>query len=327
MKVCMLNSIFKILKLNQIKIIIIGLIVINFWGCDALFVDDLTGQKVELVKPNDNYTTGQYKVYFEWEEMDDAEEYELMVVTVTDNSFSYYLDTVVTDLSYTAVLVPDEYNWFVIASNYYGEAYSDTLYLVVDSSGSSTNFIPEIESPTTSYVNDETIKFSWSTYVDVDEFRFEIREGDWEDGDIDSSIIISGSAISVEFSEGEYSWGVQSIIDNVYSSFVYQDLIIDLTDPDDPELDSPDDNSTSSDSEVEFSWESTSDDGAPIYDVLYISTSKNFTTSTLVESIKSTDETVTYEFEESGTYYWRVKTFDKAGNSSDYSDSRSITID
>jgi len=87
------------------------------------------------------------------------------------------------------------------------------------------------------------------------------------------------------------------------------------------------DNVTST-SIVTFNWSNGSDTGniqSAITNTIQVSPDINF--NTLLISEDTLNNSYQYTFSETGIYYWRVKTADAAGNQSDTSILRTITIE
>ncbi len=326
MKNYMPKSCFRILKLHKSKSIFILIIfALAFTSCERFFVDDINDEKVELLAPQNNTITGTIAQNFSWKLVDDADSYRLQVFSEsTDNSFSIKLDTNLTTNEFNYNLLEGNYFWFVIAENYYSSAYSDTFRIQIDSSGTLENLMPVLTSPSSEYSNITSLTFTWSSLQEAEKYRFDLKKGNWDDDVIDTSMIIQSKTISLILSEGTYCWGVQGIINNIYSGFSYKKLTIDLTAPGKPELDSPEDKSSSTTKEVVFYWDVADDIGSPVYDSISVASDEDFKTISYTK--KSTNGESIITFETAATYYWRVKCYDMAGNSSSYSTTRTITI-
>jgi hypothetical protein len=76
-------------------------------------------------------------------------------------------------------------------------------------------------------------------------------------------------------------------------------------------------------SPVQFEWEGNTDDGSDTFDSIYVYSNSNL--QTIIWKDKVLNDTISHSFD-SGTYYWRIKTFDIAGNSSEFSESRTFII-
>ena len=326
MKACMSRSTFKILKsIARVAVIIVLAGFIS--SCDRLFVDDLTGKKVEIISPENGFKTGNYAILFLWNSLKDSESYTLQVVKGEDFNMGILVyDTTVTLTGFDGVLSPGNYYWRVVANNYYSNAYSDTFNVIIDSSGSTANYIPNLQTPSGIYLNKEQVEFSWSSHATPDMYNFELRKGLWVSGEIDTSFSSLELTVTLSLVEGQYSWGVQSDMTDNTTDFVTRDLLIDLTAPTTPELEAPEDGASFTEDAVTFSWSTEEDSGAPLFDSLIISLTEDFNDTTLVAKLESTTSSSQVTFDENGTYYWRVTTYDKAGNKSANSETRSLVI-
>lgn len=87
-------------------------------ACDDIFEKDISDEKVELLAPSDNVSTGELKNIFWWETMDGALWYELQVVTPRfSNIISLKLDTTIEVNHFQISLQPGVYQWRVRALN------------------------------------------------------------------------------------------------------------------------------------------------------------------------------------------------------------------
>ncbi|MFW2376080.1 MAG: hypothetical protein ACN4ES_06015, partial [Cellulophaga baltica] len=123
--------------------------------------------------------------------------------------------------------------------------------------------------------------------------------------------------------EGRFSWGVQSIFSNQYSGYTTQELIVDTTLPGTPNSLVPEDKTILSSTNVSFKWSGGAIGLSPEFDSVYVATDDNF--NNYVTKGKSNNKQYNTILEKD-TYYWKVTSYDMAGNKSNASGTLSFTI-
>jgi hypothetical protein len=190
--------------------------------------------------------------------------------------------------------------------------------LVIDSSANLTSQQVVLLTPTLNYAtNNITQVFKWYELYNANDYRFEIRSPDWNGQLVYNPEIIEGSEISLTLNEGFYEWGVQAQNNSSSSAFTTRKLIIDLTNPVSPTLVSPSNGDTLTATTANFKWKRGINTGSAISDSFYIASDTGFT-NIKVNALVA-DTTYTWTSVQNGTYYWKVKSIDAAGNKSGYS--------
>lgn len=295
-----------------------------FVSCDKMFIDDLQEQELICSLPADEESFSSPDVFFEWNNLNDAEFYNLIVVTPSfDQIEAIVYDTNISGSSFTGTFLPGNYQWYMVAANHYSNISSDTFSFNVDSAGSVINQLPHILSPNNIYLNKNNVSFKWSAVSTAEKYRFDIKNGEWDDDDILYSTIQTETMLELELSQGVYSWGVQSKYKNQYSGYSYKDLVIDTISPDNPILSEPENESIVNSDELKLIWGTDKNGLSPVFDSVYISTAETFKQN-LIKN-RSENSQLTPNLEE-GAYYWKVVSFDYAGNQSSSSDIYSFTI-
>ncbi len=137
----------------------------------------------------------------------------------------------------------------------------------------------------------------------------------------------SDTALVQYLSDSVYYWRVRAIdrAGNIGEwSSVYR-LEVDTDTPQVPALLFPDSGSWVAESVVVFEWEAvTKFYKSPVRYVLMVDTASSFTTSVLIDTTGFTQDTVSLI---DGTYFWKVKAYDLAGNESSWSSAWQINID
>jgi hypothetical protein len=303
--------------------IFIGFILTGL-SCERFFVDDISDTKIELNTPPDNQIITKSDIDFTWSEVNDAEDYNLIVVSPGYySSYNIIYDTTTSTTSFNGVFAPGLYQWYVKAENYHSVVYSDTLSFSVDSTGSVINNMPVIVQPKNIYYNSIAITFEWGKVISADKYRFEIKKNTWSSKSPLFAEDTIGNSMEVELGEGVYYWGVQAIHKNLYGSFAYQKIVIDTIVPSKPVLSKPVNNASFTSSIVAFSWLHDNVSTAPVYDSLFIAHDEDF--QEITTSQESENNTLTLDLD-NGTYYWYVMSYDLAGNISKKSQTYTFTV-
>lgn len=89
-----------------------------FVSCDAIFVENISNQKVSIIAPVEGTELTSEEVKFNWNVVTDAEQYELQVATPNfKNAAQLVIDTLLIDDSLESTLSKGEYEWRIKAKN------------------------------------------------------------------------------------------------------------------------------------------------------------------------------------------------------------------
>ncbi len=99
-------------------------VIIILIGCsDVVEVEDISGQRVELLAPADSITTIDTTLVFRWSNLTSADSYRIQIAQPNfENAVQVVIDSVITDSASTSpsintTLSPNEYQWRVKAMN------------------------------------------------------------------------------------------------------------------------------------------------------------------------------------------------------------------
>lgn len=96
-------------------------------GCDEALEKDLSKEQVTLLAPVNNLVSGDSSQTFAWQSLEDANAYELQIVSPRfDSIVQFVADTTVKTTFFQFSLQPGSYQWRVRAQN----AGSSSLYSV-----------------------------------------------------------------------------------------------------------------------------------------------------------------------------------------------------
>ncbi|HAD98245.1 MAG TPA: hypothetical protein DCG19_12620, partial [Cryomorphaceae bacterium] len=86
----------------------------------------------------------------------------------------------------------------------------------------------------------------------------------------------------------------------------------------------PDDGDFINSAQLDFQWTRGSQTGSSIRDTFFLATDPNMTDLRERRQVKG--NTLSLDTLSNGVYYWRVRSYDKAGNTSSYSSTRQFTL-
>lgn len=307
-------------------VLLINIILILNQGCLDLEEQDISKNQVKVVTPEDSTIVSYSQVYFNWNEIEGARNYQLQVVRPNFSNIQQMVyDTLLTQNDVILFLSPGNYQWRIRAlNNSYSTEYF-TRYITVHNSGSIVNETVLLQSPTNNQnLAASNINFSWLNLNTADFYRLTIKRNNWDNGTIVLDSLVTSSPISLgSFSEGLYFWGVRAESSNEMSNYSTHSFILDYTIPQVPILVAPADAAQLTDSPV-LQWQYLQDSGSPVSDSVFVYNSPMLNQSILLGV--SNNGIYGIEQLDPGVYYWRVKRIDAAGNSSGFSFVRSFEI-
>jgi len=87
-------------------------------ACEAVFIENISNETVGLIAPSNGVELLASEVNFNWDSIEDAENYQIQIVTPNfENSSQILLDTVIDRTIFKKELVIGEYEWRVKAMN------------------------------------------------------------------------------------------------------------------------------------------------------------------------------------------------------------------
>lgn len=314
-------------KLSQSNLIVLIIILLGY-GCSDFFEPDISEKEVILLAPEDSLTTSQTSQNFLWDYVDGATGYNLRIVAPSfENIQKLILDTNVIGNSYRFTLSSGQYQWGVSAYNYSSATNYYYRSMAIDTSSQLSGDQPVLISPVANFnTSGNRIHFKWQLNSKASKYIFEIRSNNWDGEQVISPLIIYEDTVSFILPEGVFSWGIQALNDFSASLVSVRSFVVDTTVPATPVLLSPADKAVIDQTPVILSWTRPESSLTAISDSVLIANDSLFTNNSVIESSK-TDNTFYDMIEENeGTYFWKVKSFDAAGNKSPYSKHRKFVI-
>lgn len=302
--------------------------VLIFAACDDFFEKDIESSEVTLNSPADSVRTEVSSITFWWEPVNGATSYQLQVASPNFAAIvKPVLDTTVGANKFIFTLVPGKYEWRVRALN---SAYATGYFFSsfqIDSTMNLTKQEVVLVSPVENYyTNTSTISLKWEKLYNALEYQLDIKSPDWNGNKIRGTKITPYDTANVYLAEGKYAWGVRGSNDGSVSVYSFRNIMVDKTAPVAPSLVKPTTGTSFSQGSIDFGWTRANDTGSPLYDSLYLSTDSAFTVSGIKQSLKVEEQSVSIEMKDNGTYFWKVKSVDKAGNRGAFSVIRKFKI-
>lgn len=313
--------IFRIKKINHYKFLFL-LFFLTLFSCEGVLLEtDITDHEVVLVAPYNKAQFFSTSVTFSWENVADATKYHLQIAKPNfENPLQIVLDTIVTNNSFTQQLPVADYEWRVQAINSaYKTPFASRFFTVVSNDNFEDNTVV-LNSPVNNIVVkvlDQNLK--WTAIIGATGYQVQIVDGN--DAVINDQTV-TASNLSYSFPEGSYSWKVRAINGTTQTVYSSRKILIDVTKPNTAVLSTPVDKSTTTVNDITFKWNRVPVAGSTEKDSIYVYTDSAFT---ILQFKGEVNNSFTKNLD-AGTYYWFLKSFDFAGNSSEKSAVFNFTI-
>ena len=285
---------------------------ILFTSCDAiLFEEDISNVKVVLVAPSDQsefFTTG---VTFSWENVPEATTYQLQIAKPDfSNPTQLVLDTIIKTTSFIKQLPLSSYEWRVKALNTsYSTLYFSRKFTVLSDKDFASNTVI-LDNPTNNIVTKTALqKLTWQPIIGAKKYQIQIYDT--------NSVLVKEETVtttSFEFSfpEGTFSWRVKAVNGDMNTLYSSRILSVDTKTPAVALQQAPLDKSETIIKDISFQWSRAAVVGSTEADSIFICTDSALKNIKL-KNVATSPYALTLE---AGIYYWYVKSFDKAGNTS-----------
>lgn len=309
------------------NVLLLTAISILFSACDDFIEKNIEDDYVTLIAPANNLTTIQLTHTFWWDWLDGAEYYNMQIVEGTFSTVtSFVLDTIISDNKFAYTLYPGSFQWRVRGENNGGVTNFTTFNLTIDSSLNISTQQVILASPANNYItNNDLITIAWNALLNADDYQIEVHQTTWAGSLVLGPKVVTSITDTFTLLEGTFVWGVQgrNSITGTSTAFSQRTITIDTTAPNVVTLNLPVDNDTLSNGYNTFTWTQGTNTGTPLTDD--ISFYSNAAATTLIKSVQA----INSSHQDSlglGTFYWRVKSTDAAGNIGTASSIRKIVI-
>lgn len=289
------------------------------YSCDDILEEDIQNNQIITLNPKEGDSIAGNTVQFLWEGLEGADSYRVQVYRESN----LVTDTTVSTSPFTEVLNEGSYQWRVKGQNSAYEApYTFPVVFTVTPSDNLSNQTLILTSPSDNiYTNNTTIIFTWNPIPSAVSYTFELIKVTGS-GDITVFLEEEIQSTSLELdavvidSDAQYKWQVKAVNETSETSFFSRGFFIDTEAPPVPSLVSPDfDEEFEIDEDISFSWTFGTDPGNVISSIssfYEVASDQDF--QTIIVSDMITPTSVSLAFENPGTYYWRVRGEDEAGN-------------
>jgi hypothetical protein len=304
-------------------------------SCNDVIETDISEETPIVILPQDGSVVPEFAT-FSWEKMDGAIQYRLQIRTPNfESPVAITYDTTLTKTTINLLLESGLYEYTLIALNNGFESLPAGPFAITADTiqGGQTEINLLAPNHSDFYNNSFEGPFNWSAVPNASTYEFSLREGtNFGTGTIvQSENNISTTSLMItdlDLQTGQYVWGVSAIFlnGNTTSTFT-KTFKVDATPPPTPSLISPN-NEASVLAPINFTWSNPQDLGSiqsPVTSHIQISSDPNFNTI-LDEGTTSDESYETSAITQVGTYFWRVRALDEAGNEGDYSSVREFYI-
>ena len=301
---------------------------IGFSACQKdIIVKDIENETVTALSPPDGYNTPNNSITFWWETIDGAEKYNIQIVSPSFSNIQQLItDSSVTTDKFTKVLTPGTYQWRVRATNNGGNTAWTTRTLTIDTSSNLTYSAVILLSPIDSfYTNATSTALSWSPVSNATVYSLSIPG-------VLNSTSYSTTTATISFpTEGTYTWSVRAENSFSFSPYSSRKIFIDRTAPANSQnLSYPSNAATGVSIDTVMRWTTVVDSYKDVIAVSldnFSTTLKTDTVSTSVSGVRTYLISNIDPAPVSGTtYYWKVKSVDKAGNAGSYSSVKYFSV-
>ncbi|WP_431244364.1 hypothetical protein ACQ9BO_08635 [Flavobacterium sp. P21] len=311
------------------KIILIGLSLFMF-SCEDILEEDITDDIVQIISPTKDAVVESNVVNFKWNSLKGADKYR---VQIFESNETLVLDSLTTKTNLTLPLEAGSYIWRVRAENYaYQSTYSFPSNFSTKIPDDLTNQQVILLTPDNNkYLNFKKITLSWQQLDKATSYS--VRVVNTANGqEVYPQTDVTDTSVTLDLptiDDGNYEWRVKAKNANTETKqYGAKKFNIDTTVPNQPKNATPADNSTQTvNTPVNYTWTIATDTGtikSPVSYVLEIASDVDFTN--ISQTLYSNTTTLSYTFLNAGTYYWRVRAVDVAGNIGVNSTGSKVTV-
>jgi len=315
--------------MSKQHLFLLSLLCLVLFACSDFTEEDLENDTVVLLGPADEVSTETQTLTFWWDEVKGADKYRLQIAEPNFESIvRLELDTLIGANQFEHTLYPGEFEWRVRAENSaYTSNYFSRILSILEPVDITKQKVVLVSPGKEAKLNGKEVEFDWNELSIAHEYQFELHQSDWSGEDVIDPKLLSESKLVLELEEGRYAWGVlaRDTVKKEETPFTYRNLVIDLTAPNQATLSEPADKASVNGLTQIMSWTHQEDNElTDVAFVIQIFSDQDLTT--LLEEKELESKQREYTFSATGTYYWRVKATDEAGNESDYTSAFSFTI-
>ncbi|PKB18322.1 hypothetical protein [Flavobacterium sp. 5] len=299
------------------KLIIIALAILAY-SCDDILEEDISNDTIQAISPTNDAIIESNVVNFKWNSIKGADKYRIQVF---ESNQVLLLDSLTNKTNLTLPLKAGSYIWRVRGENYaYQSIYSFPLNFSTNIPNDLTNQQVILSSPENDkFLNFTNVSLNWETLDNATSYSIKIintatTQEIYTKADLTDTSITLNIANLVD---GTYEWRLKAKNANSETKqYSVRKFNIDTTAPNQPKNTLPADNSTQpANSSITYTWNIATDTGNAKSTISYvIEFASDIDFNSIIQTQNSNSTTLQQTFSATGTYYWRVRAIDGAGN-------------
>lgn len=291
-------------------------------SCENLIIEkDISDSNISIIAPVNELKLNATSVSFSWEALEGATKYQIQIAKPNFTSPTQIIfDSVLTETFVTFQIPIGNYEWRVRAINgSYKSQYTSRFFEILSNANFQDNIVV-LTSPNNNLVTKTASQtLTWQSVIGAINYQIQVYNSA---NIVVLDQIITNNSFIYLFPEGNYQWRVRASDGNVNTLFSNRSILIDTTSPNIPTITTPINNSVVTNNNITFSWNRAPIAGSVEKDSIYI-----YSDNTLMNLLKKEQATSPYStvLSNTGTIFWKVKSFDEAGNLSPQSTVFSFT--
>ncbi len=302
-------------------------------GCDDIIEPDISSQRVVLLTPPDSSRATAVVQTFRWEAVDKARTYRIQLASPSFAAPSTaFRDSTVRQAYFTTTLRPGTYQWRVQGLNgSYETAFSPTRTLFLDTTTSLSGQTLQLGQPAANAVtNTSLVRFSWSALPMAQHYELHLFPNPRVSGPAALDTLVGNTtAVSVRLprTSRTYEWKMKAVNARSFVESPARTFEIDVTPPAAPTLVSPVASASFLALPITLTWTRNSPDA--VRDSVFLYQANQ---ATLIQGFPrlSSGTALTLAAPTfplaSGTYYWAMRSVDRAGNAGPLSAKRAFVL-
>ena len=312
---------------------VLGGFVAGVAGCNDIIEPDISDQHLVLLTPADSSRATTVVETFRWEAVANARTYRVQLASPSFAAPSRaYRDSTVRQAYFTTSLRPGTYQWRVQALNgSYRTTFSSTRTLFLDTTSLLTGQNLQLALPAAGAVtNASLVRFTWTDLPMAQHYELHLSPNPRAGGPAALDTLVGNStAVSVRLPRTSqvYQWKVKAVNARSSTESAVRTFEIDVTPPAAPALVSPLASAYFLALPITLSWtRSAADvvrDSLFLYEANQTTRLSGFPRLGSSTSFALTPPTFPYV---SGTYYWAMRSVDRAGNAGPLSTKRPFVL-
>lgn len=311
------------------KIILIGLSILAF-SCEDILEEDISNDIVQIISPTKDAVVESNVVNFKWNSLKGADKYR---VQIYQEDQILILDSLTSKTNLTLPLEAGSYIWRVRGENYaYQSTYSFPSSFATNIPDDLTNQQVILLTPDSDkYLNFTDITLSWQPLDKATSYSVRVLNAATGQEVYPLTDVTDTSATLnlPELPDGNYEWRIKAKnAESETKQYGAKKFNLDTAAPNQPKNSLPANNATQTvNTAMNFTWTIAQDTGtikSPISYVIELASDADFTS--ISQTLYSNATTLQYTFANTGTYYWRVRAVDLAGNIGTDSTGFKITV-